>query len=136
MGRRRWGRLRRFLGRRRKLRRRRLVEQLVDDSAMIRCGEMAMVRVTADEAKRRFGELLRDVAAGEETVLIEKDGSHNEYTRLQEKVPQLGADWKEHVDRLQEKIAEELRGRPLPPAEDVIRRMREERDEQILGSLR
>jgi prevent-host-death family protein len=102
-----------------------------------------MVRVTEDEAKQRLGELLRDVAAGEETVLIEKDGepqaifiSLNEYTRLREKAPQAGGGWQAHVDRVRERIAEELGGRPLPPAEDVIRRMREERDEQVLGSLR
>ena len=93
-----------------------------------------MVRVTEAEAKKRFGELLRDVAEGQETVLIEKDGepqaifiSLNEYARLQGKVQQP-EDWREHLDRVRE--------RSLPPAEDVIRRMREERDEQILGSLR
>ncbi len=101
-----------------------------------------MVRVTESEARQRFGELLRDVAEGQETVLIEKDGepqaivlSLNEYARLQENVPQPGGDWKEYIDRVRERIAKELGGRPLPPAEDVIRRMREERDEQILGSL-
>lgn len=101
-----------------------------------------MVRVTESEARQRFGDLLRDVAEGQETVLIEKDGeaqavviSLEEYTRLRERVPP-GGDWKEQLDRVRERIAEELGGRSLPPAEDVIRRMREERDEQILGSLR
>ncbi len=102
-----------------------------------------MVRVTESEARQRFGELLRDVAEGQETVFIEKNGeaqavviSLNEYTRLRGKAAPPGGDWKEHVDRVREKIAEELGDRPLPPAEDVIRKMREERDEQLLGSLR
>ena len=102
-----------------------------------------MVRVTESEARQRFGELLRDVMEGREAVLIEKDGeaqavviSVNEYTRLREKDPSAGGDWKVHVDRVRERIANELGNHPLPPAEDVIRKMREERDEQILGSLR
>lgn len=102
-----------------------------------------MVRVTESEARQRFGELLRDVAEGQETVLIEKDGetqavviSLDEYTRLREKVSSPGGDWKGQLDRVRERIAEELGDRPLPPAEDVIRRMREERDEQIFGGLR
>lgn len=102
-----------------------------------------MVRVTEVEAKNRFSELLRDVAEGQTTLLIEKDGepqavviSLNEYTRLIEKIPPPGEDWKARVDQIRARVAEELGNRPLPPAEDMIRRMREERDERILGSLR
>lgn len=103
-----------------------------------------MVRITAAEAKERFGELIRDVSEGHETVLIEKDGepravviSLDEYTRLRNKAPESGGqDWRARIDRLQKRVAEDLGGRPLQPAEEVIRRMREERDEQILGNLR
>ena len=101
-----------------------------------------MVRVTEAEAKKRLGELIRDVAEGEEAVLIEKDGatqavviSFDEYTRLK-KIPATARDWKKRVDEVRRKVAEELGGRPLTPVEEVIRRMRKERDEQILGSLR
>lgn len=103
-----------------------------------------MVRITAVEARERFGELIRDVSEGQETVLIEKDGetqavviSFVEYVRLKEKTPEPGGqDWRIRLGRLQERVAKDLDGDTLPPAEEVIRRMREERDEQILGSLR
>jgi prevent-host-death family protein len=103
-----------------------------------------MVRMTAAEARERFGELIRDVSESQETILIEKDGeakavviSFGEYARLKEKVPEPGEqDWKTRLHRLQERAAKELGGAEVPPVEEVIRRMREERDEQILGSLR
>jgi len=103
-----------------------------------------MVRVTAAEARKRLDELIQDVRDGHETVMIEKDGelqavviSLGEYTRLRAKTQIPGdQDWKRRVDQVRERVAQELKGRVLPPAEEVIRRMREERDEQILGSLR
>jgi prevent-host-death family protein len=103
-----------------------------------------MVRVTEAEARKRLGELIQDVRDGRETVMIEKDGepqavviSLDEYTRLRAKNQGPGEqDWKRRVDRVRERVAQELKGRSLPPAEEVIRRMREERDEQILGHLR
>jgi prevent-host-death family protein len=103
-----------------------------------------MVRVTEAEARKRFGELIRDVTEGQETVLIEKDGESQavvislaEYTRLKARTEETGGqDWKHRVDRLRERVSQELGEVSLPPAEEVIRRMREERDEQILGSLR
>ena len=103
-----------------------------------------MVRVTEAEARERLGELIRNVTEGQETVLIEKDGesqavviSMDEYTRLRAKTRETeNQDWQRRVDRLQERVSQDLGGGSLPPAEEVIRRMREERDEQILGSLR
>jgi prevent-host-death family protein len=103
-----------------------------------------MVRITAAEAKERFGELIRDVSEGREAILIEKDGepqavviSLDEYSRLKEETPESeGQDWRARLDRFQERFAKNLDRGTLPPAEEVIRRMREERDEQILGSLR
>lgn len=102
-----------------------------------------MVRVTEAEAKGRLGELIRDVAEGQETVIIETDGepravviSLDEYSRLGG-VPEPQENWKEQVDQVRKMISEELGGKPLQPTpEEVIRRMREERDEQILGNLR
>lgn len=102
-----------------------------------------MVRVTEAEARKRLGELIRDAAEGQETVLIERDGqspavviSLAEYTRLRARTQETGhQDWKWRVDRLQERVSQELGESSLEPAEEVIRRMREERDEQILSSL-
>ncbi len=103
-----------------------------------------MVRVTEAEARERLGELIRDVTEGQETVLIEKDGesqavviSMHEYTRLREKTRETESqDWQRRIDRLQERVSQDLGGGSLTPAEEVIRRMREERDEQILSNLR
>ncbi len=102
-----------------------------------------MVRVTEAEAREHLGELIRDVAAGQEAVLIERDGesqavviSFDEYTRLRARTQESGSqDWS-RVDRLRERISQDLGESSLQPAEEVIRRMREERDEQILGNLR
>jgi len=103
-----------------------------------------MVRVTEAEARKRLDELIRDVRDGQETVMIEKDGqtqavviSLDEYIRLRSKSQDPGEqDWKRRIDWVRERVAQELKGRSLPPAEEVIRRMREERDEQILDHLR
>jgi prevent-host-death family protein len=104
-----------------------------------------MVRVTEAEARRRLGELIRDVTEEEETVLIDREGeasqavviSFAEYTRLRARTPENDPrDWKRRVDRLHERVSQELGEKSLPPAAEVIQRMREERDEQILGTLR
>ena len=102
-----------------------------------------MLRITEAEAKGRLSELIRDVAEGHETVFIEKDGepqavviSLDEYSRLKE-MSEPRENWKQQVDRVRKMISEELGGKALKPTpEEVIRRMREERDEQILGNLR
>jgi prevent-host-death family protein len=112
---------------------------------MVRIGQRRspMVRVTEAEARKRFGELIRDVTEGGETVLIEEDGgsqavviSLQEYTRLRTTEETRGKDWRSRVERLRERVSQELGEDKLTPAEEVIQRMREERDEQILGSLR
>ncbi len=103
-----------------------------------------MVRVTEADARKHLGDLIRDVAAGQEAVLIERDGesqavviSFDEYTRLRARTQENGSqDWRGRVDRLQERISREMGKGSLSPAEEVIRMMREERDEQILGNLR
>jgi prevent-host-death family protein len=103
-----------------------------------------MVRVTEAEARKHLGELIRDVKEGQEAVLIESDGesqavviSFDEYTRLRARTQEAGnQDWRSRIDRLRERVSRELGEGSLPPAEEVIRKMREERDEQILGSLR
>jgi hypothetical protein len=44
-------------------------------------------------------------------------------------------DLKRRVARLQERVSQALGEGFLPPAEEVIRRMRKERNKQILGSI-
>jgi hypothetical protein len=51
--------------------------------------------------------------------------------------PTTGSDdWWQKVEEVREEVRAELAGRSLPPPEEIIREMREERDEQILESLR
>ena len=97
--------------------------------------------VSATEARVRFGELMRKVSENQEPVIVERDGkphvvviSVEEYERL--KTGGQRDDWEEALDRAIEQATriETRRGRPLLPLpEEIIREMREERDERLLG---
>ncbi len=95
--------------------------------------------VSATEARARFGELMQQVAESEETVIVERGGkpyvvmlSIIEYERLLA-AQQERENWKELVQQAREQIRAELGERELPPSEEIIRQMREERDAQLLG---
>jgi prevent-host-death family protein len=101
--------------------------------------------VSATEARVHFGELIRRVAEDEEPVVVERGGkpqvvllSLPQYERLlagQKPEP----DWWSALRRTHDLIRAELGDRELPPAEDTIREMREERDAQLdaaIGHLR
>lgn len=94
--------------------------------------------LSATEARARFCELLRRVVEGGETLIIERCGKPHvvvlsiaEYQRL--KKARSGRDALAHAARVRERIRARLEGRPLTPAEDIIRESREERDEEITG---
>jgi len=97
--------------------------------------------ISATEARIHFGELMREVIENREPVIVERDGkphivviSVEEYERL--KCARQREGWEEALNRavrLSARIRERRGGEPLPPPEEVIREMREERDEQILG---
>jgi prevent-host-death family protein len=98
--------------------------------------------VSATEAHAHFGDLLRRVAEGQETVFVERGGETQavllsvvEYERLVA-ARQEPEDWLARIDRLRSEIKAELGDRRIPPVDDVIRQMREERDEQLLDGLR
>lgn len=99
-----------------------------------------MVRVlSATEARINFGELIRGVAERQDTVIVERGGkpqvvvlSIAEYERLRA-AEKGGGNWKASVQRSREQMQRVLNGRPLPPPEEVIRQMREERNEHFLG---
>jgi len=94
--------------------------------------------VTATEARIHFGELMREVVENQQPVIVERGGkpqvvvlSINEYeTLLAGKVQR--EDWKELVRWAREQVRADLGDRKLPPAEDIIREMREERDAQLM----
>ena len=56
----------------------------------------------------------------------------DEYDRLLTR-QQEQDDWRQLVRQAREQIQAELGGRELPPPEDVIRQMREERDARLLA---
>ncbi len=97
--------------------------------------------VSATAARIHFGELMRRVVERQQAVVVERGGkpqvvviSMEEYERLWAGRPEQEG-WKALVDRAREQIRAELGQRKLPPSEDVLREMREERDAQ-LQSLR
>ena len=97
--------------------------------------------ISATEARIRFGELMQRVADGGETVIVERDGvpriaiisidSYNQFKGEESPWEQ----WEANLRRLHERIRAELGDAQLPSSVDIIRQMREERDEQ-LASLR
>lgn len=97
--------------------------------------------VSAAEVGAQFGELMRRVVDQQETVIVQRDGDPQvvvlpvaEYERLT--ATSASQDWWDKVLHVRELIRLELGDRELPPVEEVIRQMREERDEQLLENLR
>jgi prevent-host-death family protein len=94
--------------------------------------------VSATEARIRFGELMRQAVENHETIIVERGGkSHvvvisvEEYERLLKR-QQLG-DWRELVHGARAQIQADLGDRSLPRPEEILDRIREGRDEQLLG---
>ena len=96
--------------------------------------------MSATEAKLHFGELLRRVSEGRESVLVERGGrpqvvvlSVCAYERLAGAAED--SEWRGRVRHAREAVRAEIAGRELPAPEDVLRDVRAERNEQF-GSLR
>ena len=95
--------------------------------------------VSATDARIRFGELMRWVVESRRPVVVERGGkphvvvlSVDEDDRLQAG-QQEQDDWRQLVRQAREQIQAELGERELPPPEEVIHRMREERDARLLA---
>ncbi|MGI8477691.1 MAG: type II toxin-antitoxin system Phd/YefM family antitoxin [Thermomicrobiales bacterium] len=97
--------------------------------------------MSATEARIHFGEVLLDVSERGQTIVVERSGhpqavivSVGEYERLKN-----GAeppDWWELVERSQQAFVRLDERHPLFDPVEMIRSMREERDEQLLEHLR
>ena len=94
--------------------------------------------VSATEARIHFGELMRQAVENQEPVIVERGGkSHvvvisiDEYERLLR--GQQAEDWKNVVAQARAQIQAELGERELPPPEEILRQIREERDAQLLA---
>jgi prevent-host-death family protein len=95
--------------------------------------------VSATEARVRFGEIMRRAKSG--PVIVERDGkpdvvviSKQEYDRLVENAPK--PDWRKMLEETHELLRKELKGRALPDPAEMLRLAREERDAELLNSLR
>ena len=93
--------------------------------------------VSATEARIHLGELMRQAVENRETILVERRGepyvvilSAATYERLLKGGPK--ENWRGLVEEGRTQIRSELSGRELPPPEEVVRQMREERDAQLL----
>jgi prevent-host-death family protein len=95
--------------------------------------------ISATQARIHFGEVMRRARHG--PVIVERDGvqevvviSKHAYDQLTAATPQPG--WRELLKKTHDQLRLELKGRLLPDPAEMIRLGREERDEQLLDSLR
>jgi len=94
--------------------------------------------VSATEARIHFGQMMRRVTEERQAIIVERSGqpqivliSIEEYERLKAaSLPHTS--WWEQLHQVRENVAAELAGRELPPADEIIRQMREERDAELL----
>ncbi len=95
--------------------------------------------ISATEARIRFGEWMRRAVEQNETIVVQRGGrpyvvllAFETYQRLR---PARQADWEQTAARivaLGQRWRQERGDLPLePPPEDLIRKMREERDAQL-----
>lgn len=98
--------------------------------------------VSATEARVRFGEMMRRVTENAEAIIVERDGkrqvvliSIDEY-ELYKAQKHEETTWQDMLEKTHEIVAQELGDRKLPPTEETIRRMREERDADLQDLLR
>ncbi|GMQ78764.1 MAG: type II toxin-antitoxin system prevent-host-death family antitoxin [Anaerolineae bacterium] len=94
--------------------------------------------VSATEARVRFGEMMQRVVINQETIIVERSGepqivllSLAKYYRLKA-ADQGHVDWRKRVDQARVEIARDLKGAELTPPEEIIIRMREERDARLM----
>ncbi len=99
--------------------------------------------ISATEARIRLGEWMRRAAEQGDVIIVARSGqpyvvmlSYEAYRRLQG--GEARPAWEETLERilaLRAQIRKELGDRQLPPPEEIIRQMREERDAQIMEAL-
>jgi prevent-host-death family protein len=93
--------------------------------------------VSATDARIHFGELMRRVVENQESVIVERSGephvvviSVDEYERLMA-AQEEQEDWRELVAQARAQVRADLGDREPTPPEEVLRQIREERDEQL-----
>ncbi len=93
--------------------------------------------MSATDARIHFGELMRRVVEQQEPVIVEHSGkphvvvvSIEAYERLQA-AAEAREDWRELASQARAQVHADLGKRTLTPSEDVLRELREERDEHL-----
>jgi prevent-host-death family protein len=96
-------------------------------------------KISATDARIHFGELMRDVVERQAAVVVERGGkphvvviSVDEYERLMA-TQEDQEDWRELVSQAREQVRADLGDQALTPPEEMLRQIREERDEQLSG---
>jgi prevent-host-death family protein len=94
--------------------------------------------ISATEARVHFGEVMRRVVETDTPVIVERDGKAQVVVLSKKAYDTLcnggqSKDWRRMLDDVHERVRTDLAGRPLPDPAEVIRQMREERDEYLAG---
>ncbi len=95
--------------------------------------------ISATEARVHFGSLLRRVVEEQTPVVVERKGEPQVvvvpiplFDRLAGLAPDTEPDdWWTRAQTTRDQVALDLHGRKLPPADEIIREMREERDAEL-----
>ena len=95
-------------------------------------------RISATDARIHFGKLMHHVVEKQEPIIVEHSGkphvvviSIDRYDHLL-KVQKGSENWREMVHQAREEVQISLGDRELPPPEEVLRKVREERDAQLM----
>jgi prevent-host-death family protein len=95
--------------------------------------------ISATEARIKFGQLMRRVVESDEAVIVERDGKpqvvilsidHYEHLKGGNGPWEL---WEAKLSNFHERLRADLGGRQPSSSVDVVRQMREERDERLAG---
>jgi prevent-host-death family protein len=93
--------------------------------------------MSATEARIHFGDLMRRVVEQQEAIIVEHSGKPHVVVLSMETYQRLLAaheeheDWRDLVCQARAQVQADLGERELTSPEDVVREMREERDEQL-----
>ena len=95
--------------------------------------------ISATQARIHFGEIMKQARIA--PVIVERDGKAEVVVVSKKTYDRLAAadtqnDLQDKLEELHNRIRIELAGRALPDPAELIRQGREERDEQLLNSLR
>lgn len=90
---------------------------------------------SATEARVHFGEVMRDVSERDEIIIVERGGSPKiaimsvaYLNELRSKAGNTVPEWKRLLEEAHEQVRKDGNVPLMPPPEDVIREMREERN--------